>query len=279
MKNVEEDGGGHRTGIVPQPPGLNASTRFAFVGTSHEQEVCSLKGLWMCGNIDQACHVFDKMLQRHRNDRFHLHQIQEASATIIETIVFILGFLLLLAVDAESRLPDGIKFSADQVVADSIPVIAEAADSDKTRQLKPDVVEKIDISESLKPLSLSTQDGSQAVNPNQDNQSLQDGIFCQEPEGESYSFRWYYDKPQEYIRSCNYFEHNLFKNVINNQKWILLLPNQQQSVPKRTLKYELHWLLKSQLNYDTKRHRHHVKHSGVSDYYYSLIVIIVSTRY
>lgn len=49
----------------------------------------------------------------------------------------------------ESRLPDGIKFSADQVVADSIPVIAEAADSS------------------------STQDGSQAVNPNQDNQSLQ----------------------------------------------------------------------------------------------------------
>ncbi|KAI3765640.1 hypothetical protein L2E82_15680 [Cichorium intybus] len=73
----------------------------------------------------------------------------------------------------ESRLPDGIKFSADQVVADSIPVITEAADSDKTRQLKPDVVEKIDISESLKPLSLSTQDGSQAINPNQDNQSLQ----------------------------------------------------------------------------------------------------------
>ncbi|KAI3765177.1 hypothetical protein L2E82_15204 [Cichorium intybus] len=66
---------GHRTGIIPQPPGLNASTRFAFVGTSHEQEVCSLKGLWMCGNIDQACHVFDKMLQRHRNERFHLHQV------------------------------------------------------------------------------------------------------------------------------------------------------------------------------------------------------------
>ncbi|KAI3765178.1 hypothetical protein L2E82_15205 [Cichorium intybus] len=80
-----------------------------------------------------------------------------------------------------SRLPDGIKFSADQVVADSIPVIAEATDSDKTRQLKPDVVEKIDIFDSLKPLSLSTQDGSQAVNPNHDNQSLQDGIFCQEP--------------------------------------------------------------------------------------------------
>ncbi|KAI3510200.1 hypothetical protein L1887_25731 [Cichorium endivia] len=74
---------------------------------------------------------------------------------------------------SNSRLPDGIKFSADQVVADSIPVTAEAADSDKTRQLKPDAVEKIEISESLKPLSLLTKDGTQAVNDNQDNQSLQ----------------------------------------------------------------------------------------------------------
>lgn len=65
---------------------------------------------------------------------------------------------------SNSRLPAG---TGIKVSADSIPVVVEAADSDNARQLKSDVVEGIEISESLKPLSLS------AVNPSQDNQPPQ----------------------------------------------------------------------------------------------------------
>ncbi|XP_023759560.1 GBF-interacting protein 1 [Lactuca sativa] len=65
---------------------------------------------------------------------------------------------------SNSRLPAG---TGIKVSADSIPVVVEPADSDNARQLKSDVVEGIEISESLKPLSLS------AVNPSQDNQPPQ----------------------------------------------------------------------------------------------------------
>ncbi|KAI3675755.1 hypothetical protein L1987_85348 [Smallanthus sonchifolius] len=88
--------------------------------------------------------------------------------------------------DSNARIPAGMKFSADQFGTGTIPVIAEAADAD----LKSNVAEKHQISESLQPLLLSTQNSSQVVNPIQDseqppqllNEPLKDSVSEDESE-------------------------------------------------------------------------------------------------
>ncbi|KAK1440198.1 hypothetical protein QVD17_06023 [Tagetes erecta] len=68
--------------------------------------------------------------------------------------------------ESNARTPAGVKSSAGQLETGTIPVIAEVADSDP----KSIVAEKRKISESLKSLSLSTQNSSLVVSPVQDNQ-------------------------------------------------------------------------------------------------------------
>jgi hypothetical protein len=68
--------------------------------------------------------------------------------------------------ESNARIPAGMLFSVDQLGTCTIPVIAEAADSD----LKSNVAEKNQISESFQPLLPSNQNSSQVINPIQDDQ-------------------------------------------------------------------------------------------------------------